>query len=332
MHQSALSEEIAAKYVRFARNEATGRSPLYEELALCVAKDDLTLRFLADLPSAKRQPNLLFASVRKACGTPTGWAHFHECLASMREEIRAIMLTHSTQTNEPARCATLLPLLALLPQPLALLEVGAAAGLCLLPDYYAYRFNETEIEPSRFSRFPAPCFHCTANSSTPIPQSNVEVVWRMGLDLEPLNVCDEEHCTWLETLVWPGQDARLIRLRQALNIARANPPTIVQGKLQNDLPIVVSQVPEGATLVIFHSAVLAYVSSEIERLKFAETVGQTRAIWIGNESPGVIPGTKGRESTRCLPGEFLVSRNGKEIAAADPHGRSLRWFEDASAN
>lgn len=133
MHPSALNEEIAAKYARFARNEARGRSPLYEELALGVAKDELVLRFLAELPSAKRQPNLLFASVRKACGTPTGWADFHECVASMREEIRAVMLTHSTQTNEPARCAALLPLLALLPQPLALLEVGAAAGLCFFP-------------------------------------------------------------------------------------------------------------------------------------------------------------------------------------------------------
>jgi hypothetical protein len=45
------------------------------------------------------------------------------------------MLSRSTQTNEPARCATLLPVLAQLPQPLALNEVGASAGLCLLPDF-----------------------------------------------------------------------------------------------------------------------------------------------------------------------------------------------------
>jgi hypothetical protein len=29
-------------------------------------------------------------------------------------------------------------MLARLPEPLALLEVGASAGLCLLPDFYTY--------------------------------------------------------------------------------------------------------------------------------------------------------------------------------------------------
>ena len=44
------------------------------------------------------------------------------------------MMVRSTQTNEAGRCAALLPVLALLPQPLALLEVGTSAGLCLFPD------------------------------------------------------------------------------------------------------------------------------------------------------------------------------------------------------
>jgi hypothetical protein len=58
-----------------------------------------------------------------------------------------------TQTNEPARCATLLPLLALLPQPLALLEIGASAGLCLLPDLYSYKYTDsTFIAPSSHVR------------------------------------------------------------------------------------------------------------------------------------------------------------------------------------
>ena len=50
------------------------------------------------------------------------------------------MLTRRTQTNEPARCATLLPALAQLPEPLALIEVGASAGLTLLFDRYSYEY------------------------------------------------------------------------------------------------------------------------------------------------------------------------------------------------
>jgi hypothetical protein len=41
----------------------------------------------------------------------------------------------------------LLPVLTALPQPLALLEDGASAGLCLYPDRYAYRYGEHGSAP-----------------------------------------------------------------------------------------------------------------------------------------------------------------------------------------
>ena len=44
------------------------------------------------------------------------------------------MRARRTQTNEPARCAVLLPALAQLPEPLALVDVGASAGLTMLFD------------------------------------------------------------------------------------------------------------------------------------------------------------------------------------------------------
>jgi Uncharacterized protein conserved in bacteria (DUF2332) len=50
--------------------EASGRSPQCEELALAVAGDNQLLAFLAGLPAAKRQPNLLFAGARLLLGEP----------------------------------------------------------------------------------------------------------------------------------------------------------------------------------------------------------------------------------------------------------------------
>jgi hypothetical protein len=53
------------------------------------------------------------------------------------------MRVRSTQTNEPGRTASILPVLAQIDAaegPLALIEVGASAGLCLYPDRYSYRF------------------------------------------------------------------------------------------------------------------------------------------------------------------------------------------------
>ena len=75
-------------------------------------------------------------------GTPSGWPEFVQTLKDRRDEVEAVMLERRTQTNEAGRCALMLPLLAALPQPLALLEVGASAGLCLLPDRYAYDYDQ----------------------------------------------------------------------------------------------------------------------------------------------------------------------------------------------
>ncbi|TIT90923.1 MAG: DUF2332 family protein, partial [Mesorhizobium sp.] len=133
--------EIAARYARFADTEAHGRSPLYEELARAVAGDRVTLGFLSTLPDMKRQPNLLLAAVRHLFGTPTGWTEFRQALLAHPNAVRSLMLERSTQTNEPGRCAALLPVLARLPQPLALLEVGTSAGLCLMPDLYGYDYG-----------------------------------------------------------------------------------------------------------------------------------------------------------------------------------------------
>jgi hypothetical protein len=326
MVQSQNAEQIAARYTRFAANEARSRSPLYEELALGVAGDRLALEFLAELPDAKQQPNLLFAAFRHVCGTPRDWEGFRRSLATCPNEIREVMLKRRTQTNEPARCATLLPLLALLPQPLALLEVGASAGLCLIPDRYSYRYDGVDVESGSDRGAPPPRFSCATNARTPIPRANVEVAWRMGLDLEPVHVDDDEQAAWLETLVWPGEEGRLALLRQALDVARSDPPLVVEGDLRTDVQRLAALAPKDATLVIFHSAVLAYVSSAQERTEFAETVTRIKAVWIANESPRVIPGITERAMRCCRPGEFLVTQDGEPIACSDPHGRFLRWL------
>ena len=126
----------AENYRRFGAREAQGRSPLYAELAAGVADDPEVLAFLADLPREKRQPNLLLAAVRYLAGVQPGYAAFRAVVLDRRAEVAATMLARRTQTNEPARCATLLPVLASLRPPLALLEVGASAGLNLRADRF----------------------------------------------------------------------------------------------------------------------------------------------------------------------------------------------------
>jgi hypothetical protein len=324
----ATADRLSGVYARFAAHEARGRSPLYEELARGVAEDRQLLRLLAALPEIKQQPNLLFAAVRHVCGTAEGWGQFRDWVFERRDEVMDVIWTRRTQTNEPARCATLLPLLARLPQPLALLEVGAAAGLCLLPDCYAYDFDGHRVPPSRSTGIEPPTFACRVDQLTPLPTRNVEVAWRAGLDLEPIDVRDDAQTSWLEALVWPGESNRLELLRAAVEVARSDPPTIARGDLRSDVGALAAQAPQCATLVIFHTAVLAYLPDPGERAAFARTVQSLDAVWVANEAPDLVGGSA--PQTHPWPAgfdPFLLRCDQRPVAWTDPHGTSIHWID-----
>jgi hypothetical protein len=319
--------ETATRYRRFAEKEARGRSPLYEKFACCIAHDRELLKFLVELPGEKRQPNLLLAAVRHLFGTPGEWSQFRELLKSEWAAVRTIMLERSTQTNEPARCAALLPLLVRLPQPLALLEVGASAGLCLLPDLYAYDYGKGILWSER-TDYQVPLFRCKVNEEAPVPTRMPDIVWRAGLDLNPLDVSDAAQAGWLEALVWPEQTVRLANLRAAIKIAAAFKPWVARGDLRYDLARLVDEAPKEATLVIFHTAVLAYLPSVNDRDDFARTVSTLCPYWISNEAPQIFPDIARRTVESGAKGSFLLSANGIPIAWTDPHGTKLEWITD----
>ena len=85
-------DDLAGVYRRFAENEERGRSPLYEELARVVAEDRAVQGVLAELPLAKQQPNLLFASVRCRCGVAAGRDQFRGWILDRREDIITTIL------------------------------------------------------------------------------------------------------------------------------------------------------------------------------------------------------------------------------------------------
>jgi hypothetical protein len=315
---------VAERYRRFADREARGRSPLYERLALGVADDPGLLELLESLPPAKQQPNLLFAAVLYLGGRQPDYAAFRRFVLTHADQLVATMLARQTQTNEVGRCALLLPLLAGLPEPLALVEVGASAGLCLLPDRYAYDYAGTIVgDPAAPLRLA-----CQPYGPVPIPAQPPEVVWRRGIDLAPVDLDDPDGVRWLECCVWPDQPRRLARLQAAIQIARADPPLVVRGDLLELLAPVVAQAPAGATVVVFHAAVLVYLP-EPGRQRFAELMAELPATWIWAEGPGVV-----MQPPECLnpipePGRavFLLGQGSRRLVGlADPHGGWLKWL------
>jgi hypothetical protein len=325
MSAADANAAVRERYLRFAEHEAKGVSPLYEELARGVAADEAVLRFIATLPEPKQQPNLLFAAVRHLYGTPEDARHFARLVAAYPEEIRRVVLARRTQTNEPGRCAVLLPVLARIPGPLALLEAGASAGLCLLPDFYGYDYGRARLDPARTGASPSPVFPCRASENTPLPARIPEIAWRAGLDLNPLDVRDPDTAAWLETLVWPGNEPRAERLRRAMEIAREHPPAIARGDLLDALPDVAAGAPSDATLVIFHSAVLSYVPIDV-RQRFGEMVRELGAVWISNEFAAVLPDVAAKLDRPAPDDRFLLAVDGEPVAFTGPHGQSIEWI------
>jgi hypothetical protein len=315
-------------YLKFAEEEARDKSPLYRRLSLCLAQDQDLIAFLSGLPPAKRQPNLLLAAVRYLAKSTLDWDEFKRFVLNNDEQLRALMLARSTQTNEPARCSVLLPLLAMLPGPLALLEVGASAGLCLLPDHYRYDYNGHRLD-GPYAGPRAPLFQCHVEGSMPLPRVVPQIVWRAGLDLNPLDVTSQEDVEWLEALVWPEQEARLERLRLSIEAARSQPPLVRRGDLRNDLAKLASEAPTDATLVVFHTAVLVYLASQKDRNAFAESVGRIAHHWISNEWASVFPQHELTLQT-LETSRFLLMLNGRAAAWTDPHGTSMQWVREVA--
>lgn len=262
-----------------------------------MSRDDEILALLAALPPMKRQPNLLFGVVRFLGGPVDDPAAFHEYTVANWPAIEAEMRVRATQTNEAGRCAVLLPVLAALPQPLALLEVGASAGLCLYPDRYAYRYGDHLVGSGE------PVLECAATGVAP-PTGVPEVVWRAGLDLNPLDVTDPADLAWLDALIWPEHAHRRSRLRAATAVAAAEPPLLVRGDLVDDLPALAAQAPADATLVVFHTSLMFYVPAP-RRKAFVEVVRGLPGHWIANKARTCCPtmrcrSHRPRRCTTCL--------------------------------
>jgi hypothetical protein len=318
-----MSGAIAERYRDFA-TYARGDSPTFETWALGVADDPELHAWLGDLPPAKQQPNLVFAAARwHGAVAPGEYAGLKQVLLGQEGRVKRTIRTRATQTNEVGRLATLTPVLGTIEGPLALVEVGASAGLCLFPDRYDYDWSGA----GALTGSGGPTLTAAAGGPLPVPSRHPEVAWRGGVDLNPLDVTDDDTAAWLETLVWPEQEERRERLRAALDVARREPPHVVRGDLLVQLPALLEEAGRHGTPVVFHSAVIAYLADD-DRGRFHDLmtglVADGACRWISNEAPQVLPRVTGGHDPG--PGRFLLALDGVPVGYAHGHGHSLEWL------
>ena len=321
-----MTDAVQDRYARFARDEAPGRSALYTEWAQGVSDDAEVRAVLLRIPETHRQPALVFAVTRMLGASLDGYPRWRDFLLAHADAVVAECAVRSLQTNEPLRLAALLPVLSEIDGPIALLEVGASAGLCLYPDRYSYRFLPSDGAPP-IELDPA------SGRSTVVLESRIvgppprlrlpEIVWRAGIDLAPLDAGDERDRRWLRGLVWPGEDRREQRIAAALDIAAADPPMLVAGDVAEHLDAIVAAAPDDATLVVTTPGVLVHIPRSA-REHLVARLRELPARWVTIDPPGLLDVWEPAVEAASWPG-FVVALDGQVRAAADPLGGWWEW-------
>lgn len=349
-----MSEELdrlATIMLRFADDELQGSSPLYERLARAAAEDSTLLEPLLAAPKSQRRATLYFAAIhdlvlRGRGGDLAGFfpdvsqtpprgdpvPALRRLLEEQRDELQQLYETRNTQTNEVGRCAFLLPMFGLVAararRPLAMIEAGASAGLNLNFDRYRYEYGE-----SGSLGHSAVVLRPEVRSPVPVPDEMPPVASRIGVDVQPVDVHDDDAVAWLRACIWPEHTARLELFARAVEIAREDPPEVGHGEILEMLPGLIESVPQGVPVCVFHTATLAYMDRD-GRARFAALMaeaGRAREVWwAAGEGPHILAqlfpeaGIDGPQDGYAL----VVARAGHDasrVGEAAYHGRWVRW-------
>ncbi|MEV6414734.1 DUF2332 domain-containing protein [Kribbella sp. NPDC051718] len=354
--RAVLVENTAEQFTRFAKERVQQVSPTYAVVAQHVAETPWLLE-LAAVRRLSRLPELFLASVQflarqtddalrplfekgitayRSPGAVT--AEFDRFCRGRGPEIGRLVAERAVQTNEPARSIGVLRGLNRAARKLPgrrvhLVELGASAGLQLLPDYYSFELRRPGghqvVPPQRFlSGLSAPVFTAEvigpdAGSWMPGP---VRIASRRGIDLDPLNCRLAADRLWVESFVWPEQLHRRTMLRRAMDLAAELPV----GLRRLDAVAALEQIARQAddVLVVLHSHMIKQLPpgsrAELEEL-FGRLVAAGKVIRVaveasaeGKEQPAV--GLRSRSAEVSVWTTDGVER----VAQLDSHGTWIR--------
>ena len=335
--EPAHTLDAAARWRRFALNETPKHSAVMYAWALGASEDAEVMALVEQLPARERQPNLVLAAARAVDPSliDADYPRLREVLLTRWSEVSAITATHHTQTNEAARLAVMLPALAELHRrtgrELALIELGASAGLALHPDLWRFRYADRAGRVlSEFGPTDRPVLEVTVKGDVALPERLPPIAWRLGVDLNPLNPLNQQDAEWLRTLVWPGQDDRLERLEAALEVARVDPVLVLARDITHPdmLDEVLALVPTDYLPVVCHGAVMAYLDTDDRAALDQRLMGRVRAgglHWLSNEGQLVVPtvaaalGARPEFASALRKGAFIVALDGVPHYQADGH-------------
>lgn len=230
------------------------------------------------------------------------------------------------QTNEVARTAMLLggflTIAEVARRPLAVLEIGASAGLNLLFDRYRYDLGRWS-----WGADDAVLMIAAAWQGPRPAEAELVVAERRGCDRNPLDLGEEETRRRLRSYVWPDQKDRLLRLDRAIATALENPPLVERADAADWLERCLAEPRPGRATVIVHSIVWQYlgdsgkarIAGAIAR-QGARATPEAPLAWLRLEPE---PGADGP----ALRLTFWPGGEERLLGLGDYHGRRMVWMD-----
>src|SRR3989442_6425972 len=340
------TEALSRQFKSFGEKVYHGSSPLYEQISRGVSEDPELLSLVLRARKSELRPNLFFGAIHYLLlrGLRHQLSSFYPSLSGStikeddpypffrsfclenRKEIEDLISTRRVQTNEVQRCTCLMPAYAVAyrraGKPLSIVDLGASAGLHLLWDHFGYDYGEGKKFGDPSSPVQLACL-LHGNVSPPFPSRLPLVAYRVGIDLNPIDVNDPKMMLWLKALVWPEHLKRAETLNSAIELAKQIPPAVIRGDVLAVLPEVLSKVPVETAVCISHSHLVYQFPKELRERFFSmiNECGAHRDIF--QISYEWWPGKDKSEL------ELSIFENGAKqeqlLAYCNPHGEWLQW-------
>jgi hypothetical protein len=333
------------RYAAYADRIAAA-SPSYAEWARSL--DDDLVALLDEVPEQKRQPELLFAVVRRLGADPADPGALRAIGLEARPAVVAALASATVQANDPQRLAPVVPLFAALAarvgRPLGLVDAGAAAGLCSIPDRVTLDHvpldsgaHTAGVRPERVRVHTAvaePSVRLTAEVSGAVPSPSaapIRIAARIALDPNPIDLAEPHAFDRLVEAVPPEATDRIALMREAARATLAVPPVRLAGTVPGDLDRALDALPDGCEPVVLTTGTLVYVPGA-DRQRFADRIRDRGVHWIALERTGILAGvaaTLPAAVDPTDPGAFATaSLDGVAMAVSDPFGLRVRWLRD----
>jgi hypothetical protein len=301
---------LAEQYRRFGEVDAAGTSPLYERVAVALSESDEALRAIETVPARKRQPRLILAALHDlalagrapalaavyvAADADAAGGAAIDTLVRMTDAVAAIAVHRQTRTIETARCAVLYPAISgaarrMGADAVGLIDVGPSAGLNLHVDRVGISYSNGQA----LGDFSSPAqLSSSVVGDRPLPAGAMpEVVARMGVDTDPIDLTDADDARWLRACLPPDQAEEAGKLEAAIAVAETAPPLLLRGNPLDLLPDAIARVPAEVLPVVTTTWALSRFPLE-GRLRFLHLLEEAAAgrvvAWVSAEGVGVAP-------------------------------------------